>query len=55
MAELDPNGRTIQLGRFSYARLSLNKVLEGRHNEFWWAPLTKLFLAKLWTLAGGRM
>jgi len=30
-------------------------VLEGRHNEFWWAPLTKLFLAKLWTLAGGRM
>jgi len=54
-ADVEAYGRTIQLGRFSYARLSLNKVLEGRHNEFWWAPLTKLFLAKLWTLAGGRM
>ena len=54
-ADVEAYGRTIQLGRFSYARLSLNRVLEGRHNEFWWAPLTKLFLAKLWTLAGGRM
>jgi hypothetical protein len=30
-------------------------MLEGRHNEYWWAPLTKVFLAKLWALAGGRM
>ena len=54
-ADVQAYGRTIRLERFSYARLSLSKVLEGKHNEFWWAPLTKTFLAKLWVLAGGRM
>ena len=54
-ADVEAYGRTIRLGRFSYARLRLSKVVEGRHNEFWWAPKTKIFLAKLWALAGGRM
>lgn len=54
-ADVHAYGRTIRLDRFSYARLNLIKVLEGRHNEFWLAPMTKVFLAKLWALAGGRM
>jgi hypothetical protein len=54
-ADVQAYGRMIRLERFSYARLSLAKVLEGRHNEFWLAPMTKIFLAKLWALAGGRI
>jgi hypothetical protein len=54
-AHVQAYGRTIRLERFSYARLNLSKLVEGRHNEFWWAPKTKLFLAKLWALAGGRV
>ena len=48
-------GRTIRLERFSYARLNLVRVLEGKHNLFWWAPKTKAFLADIWALAGGRI
>jgi hypothetical protein len=55
-ADIQAYGRTIRLDRSSYARLRPpSKVLEGRHNEIWWAPITKIFLAKLWALAGGRM
>ncbi|HWJ00641.1 MAG TPA: hypothetical protein VNU96_16630 [Burkholderiales bacterium] len=54
-ADVEAYGRTIRLAPFSYARLNLIQVLEGRHNEFWWAPMTKAFLAKLWALAGGRI
>jgi hypothetical protein len=54
-ADVQAYGRVIRLERFSYARLSQAKVLEGRHNEFWLAPMTKIFLAKLWALAGGRI
>lgn len=54
-ADVQAYGRTIRLAQFSYARLSAAKVLEGRHNEFWLAPMTKIFLAKLWALAGGRI
>src|SRR4026207_817485 len=54
-ADVQAYGKTIRLERFSYARLSLSKVLEGRHQESWWAPRTKSFRSKLWALAGGRM
>ena len=54
-ADVHAYGRTVRLEQFSYARLNMSNVLEGRHNEFWWAPKTKLFLAKLWALVGGRM
>jgi hypothetical protein len=54
-ADVQAYGRAIRLDTFSYARLSLTKVLEGRHNLFWWAPRTKSFLAQIWALAGGRM
>ena len=54
-ADVEAYGKTIRLAPFSYARLSLIKMLEGRHNEYWWAPMTKVFLDKLWALAGGRM
>ena len=54
-ANVQAYGRAIRLEPFSYARLNLSKILEGRHNEIWWAPKTKLFLEKLWALAGGRM
>jgi hypothetical protein len=48
-------GKTFRLAQYSFLRLNPSQVREGTHNEFWWAPLTKLFLAKLWALAGGRM
>lgn len=54
-ADIQAYARTIRLERYSYARLSPSRILEGRHNEIWWAPMTKVFLAKLWALAGGRM
>ena len=54
-ADVQAYGKTFRLTQYSFLRLNLSRVLEGRHNEFWWAPLTKLFLAKLWALAGGRI
>ena len=53
--DIQAYGRTIRLEHFSYARLNLTKVVEGRHNLFWWAPKTKTFLANIWALAGGRL
>ncbi|HJY76151.1 MAG TPA: hypothetical protein VKE95_05930 [Burkholderiales bacterium] len=54
-ADIQAYGRTIRLDRFSYARLNLAQILEGRHNLFWLAPQTKIFLANIWALVGGRM
>jgi hypothetical protein len=54
-ADVQAYGKNFRLAQFSFLRLNLIRILEGRHNELWWAPQTKLFLAKLWALAGGRM
>jgi hypothetical protein len=48
-------GKSSRLGPFSFARVGRNQLVEGRHSEHWVAQNTKLFLAKLWALAGGRM
>jgi hypothetical protein len=54
-AEVHAYGKIIWLGKFSYLRVGGNRSLEGKHSEFWSAPQTKHFLAKLWALAGGRI
>ena len=54
-AEVHAYGKLTRLGPFSFLRVGRNRLLEGKHGEFWVARNTKLFLAKLWTLAGGRM
>jgi hypothetical protein len=47
-------GKIFRLGPYSYLRVGENKSREGKHNEFWVARNTRQFLAKIWTLAGGR-
>lgn len=54
-AEVHAYGKTSRLGPFSFARVGRNQMVEGKHGEHWVAQNTKLFLAKLWALAGGRM
>jgi hypothetical protein len=54
-AEVHAYGKLTRLGPFSFLRVGRNRLLEGKHGELWVARNTKLFLAKLWTLAGGRM
>jgi hypothetical protein len=53
-ADVHAYGKIIPLAPFSYLRVGGTRVLEGKHNEFWVARNTKIFLAKLWALAGGR-
>jgi hypothetical protein len=53
-AELHAYGKVVRLAPFSFLRVGGTRVLEGKHNEFWVARNTKIFLAKLWALAGGR-
>lgn len=53
-AELQAYGKTIRLAPYSYLRVGGNRVLEGKHAEFWVARTTKHFLARIWALAGGR-
>lgn len=54
-ADVHANGKITRLGPFSYLRVSMTRFLQGTHGEYWVARNTKLFLAKLWALAGGRM
>jgi hypothetical protein len=53
-ADVHALGKIFRLGPYSYLRVGANKSLEGRHKEFWIARNTKQFLAKIWSLAGGR-
>jgi hypothetical protein len=54
-AEVHAYGKIIRLAPYSYLRVGGARVREGKHGEFWIARNTKLFLAKLWALAGGRV
>jgi hypothetical protein len=54
-AEVHAYGKLTRLGPFSFLRVGRNQLLHGKHGEFWVARNTKLFLAKVWMLAGGRM
>lgn len=54
-AEVHAKGKITRLGPFSFLRVSMSRFLQGSHSEFWVARNTKVFLAKLWALAGGRM
>ena len=54
-AEVHAYGKLLRLAPFSFLRVGRNRMLEGKHGEFWVARHTKVFLAKLWALAGGRM
>jgi hypothetical protein len=54
-ADVHANGKITRLEPFSFLRVSMSRFLQGKHSEFWVARNTKIFLAKLWTLAGGRI
>jgi hypothetical protein len=53
-ADVHALGKVTRLGRFSFLRVGGNRLVEGKHNEVWVARNTKLFLARIWALAGGR-
>jgi hypothetical protein len=53
--DVHANGKITHLGPFSYLRVGGNRFLQGQHGEYWVARNTKMFLAKLWALAGGRL
>jgi hypothetical protein len=53
--EVHAYGKIIRLAPYSYLRVVSNRVREGKHGEFWIARNTRVFLAKLWALAGGRV
>jgi hypothetical protein len=54
-AEIHAFGKFVRVAPFSFLRIGGNRVVEGKHTEFWIARNTKLFLATLWRLAGGRI
>ncbi len=54
-AEVHAFAKMIRLAPYSFLRVGGNRVLEGKHGEFWVARNTKFFLAAIWRLAGGRM
>jgi hypothetical protein len=54
-ADVHAFGKITRLGPYSFLRVGMNRLREGKHGEFWIARNTKLFLAKLWALAGGRL
>jgi hypothetical protein len=53
-ADVHAYGKMTRLGPFGYLRVGSNRLLEGKHNLVWIARETKAFLARIWTLAGGR-
>jgi len=54
-ADVHAYGKIIRLAPYSYLRVGGNRVLQGKHGEIWIARNTRLFLSKLWALAGGRL
>ena len=53
-AQVVAAGKITNLGPYSYLRVSPMRFLQGKHGEFWVAANTKIFLSKLWALAGGK-
>jgi hypothetical protein len=53
-ADVQTAGKSTRLDPFSYLRVGGNRFLQGKHNLIWIARETKMFLGRVWTLAGGR-
>jgi hypothetical protein len=53
-ADVQAYGKLIRLGTFSYLRVAGIRNVEGKHSEYWTAKTTRVFLARVWALAGGR-
>lgn len=54
-AEVHAFGKIARLDPYSFMRVRANGAQQGKHAEYWSAPQTKAFLARIWKLAGGRM
>lgn len=54
-AEVHAFGKVTRLDPFSFLRVRANAAQQGKHAEYWSAPQTRAFLARIWQLAGGRM
>lgn len=53
-ADVHTPGKATRLGPFSFLRLGGARSFEGKHGEYWTAKTTKVFLARVWAIAGGR-
>jgi hypothetical protein len=53
-ADVHTPGKVTRLGPYSYLRVGGNRLVDGKHNLLWIARETKVFLARIWALAGGR-